>query len=214
MELVKVAIKNFQSIKDEEIIKINNTITTIVGLNESGKSTLLKAIEKLNGSQIEKKEKNKDRKYKNEDSHIIGKFLITTEEIQKINKASGNIVVKLPESDIYIDVGVDDEDAKRFYELSIKDGKESKEFDMFEFLKESLIRVTDDIFDKNKINKEENFDETILKADENDIEQIYKTLIEQYKEKPIYDKLLELIKELKPNLWIDLIPAKQTYQFQ
>ena len=60
MELVKVAIKNFQSIKDEEVIKINNTITTIVGLNESGKSTLLKAIEKLNGSQIEKKEKNKE----------------------------------------------------------------------------------------------------------------------------------------------------------
>lgn len=57
MELVKVAIKNFQSIKDEEVIKINNTITTIVGLNESGKSTLLKAIEKLNGSQIEKKRK-------------------------------------------------------------------------------------------------------------------------------------------------------------
>lgn len=213
MELVKVAIKNFQSIKDEEVIKINNTITTIVGLNESGKSTLLKAIEKLNGSQIEKKEKNKDRKYKNEDSHIIGKFLITTEEIQRINKASGNIVVKLPENDIYIDVGVDDEDNKRFYELSIKDGKESKEFDMFEFLKESLIRVTNDIFDKNKINKEENFNETILKANENDIEQVYKTLIEQYKENPIYDKLLELTKELKSNLWIDLIPEFKIVMF-
>lgn len=45
MELVKVKIENFLSIKKEETIKVNNTITTLIGLNESGKTTLLKAIE-------------------------------------------------------------------------------------------------------------------------------------------------------------------------
>lgn len=56
--LINVKIKNFLSIKDEEVIKINNGITSIIGKNESGKSTILKAIEKLNGKQIEKQEKN------------------------------------------------------------------------------------------------------------------------------------------------------------
>lgn len=55
--LVNVKIKNFLSIKNEEVIKINNGITSIIGKNESGKSTILKAIEKLNGKKIEKQEK-------------------------------------------------------------------------------------------------------------------------------------------------------------
>lgn len=213
MELVKVVIKNFQSIKDEEIIKINNTITTIVGLNESGKSTLLKAIEKLNGSQIEKKEKNKDRKYKNESSYIIGKFLITMEEVQKINKDSGKKLVKLPENDIYVDVGVNDEDNSKFYELSIKEGKDSKKYDMFNYLKQSLVSITTEILEKNNVNMEEDFKETILNTVENDIEEKYITLIEQYKETTFYDKLLALSKELKSNLWIDLIPEFKIVMF-
>ncbi len=56
--LLKVKIKNFLSIKEEEVIKINNGQTSIIGKNESGKSTILKAIKKLNGEKITKKEKN------------------------------------------------------------------------------------------------------------------------------------------------------------
>ena len=52
--ITKIRIKNFGSIKDEEIIKFNKDVTTFIGKNESGKSTLLRAIAKLNsGKKLE-----------------------------------------------------------------------------------------------------------------------------------------------------------------
>ena len=82
--LIKVKIKNFLSIKEEQTIKINKNVTSIIGKNESGKSTLLKAINKLNGNSIEKCEKNV--KMKDDESYIIGYFYITKEELRKINE--------------------------------------------------------------------------------------------------------------------------------
>ncbi len=82
--LTKVVIKNFLSIKDEETIKLNKDVTSIIGKNESGKSTILKAISKLNGSQITKQEKNVS--LKDEPSFIKGYFKISNSDIKKINK--------------------------------------------------------------------------------------------------------------------------------
>ena len=55
--ITKIRIKNFGSIKDEQLIKFNKDVTTFIGKNESGKSTILKAIDKLNGDKILESEK-------------------------------------------------------------------------------------------------------------------------------------------------------------
>ena len=81
--LSKITIKNFLSIKGEQTIKVNKDITSIIGKNESGKSTILKAINKLNGHKIDDVEKNVGMK--NEESYIKGLFILSKEEVEKIN---------------------------------------------------------------------------------------------------------------------------------
>lgn len=206
MELVKVTIKNFQSIKAETTIKINNTITTIIGLNESGKSTILKAIDKLNGYQIEKNEKNKEKKYKNAESYIIGRFLLSENEIKEINKRSNNKVLLFPERDTYIDIKVCDEPNTRFLSISEKKGKEYVEFDLFYNLKDNLIHFTNNLFLQYNLEKGEDFDSCLKASEEDNLENVYNNLIQNYKEQEIYDKLSEISGELKKDLWADLIP--------
>lgn len=206
MELIRVAIKNFQSIKQEEVIKVNNTITTIIGLNESGKSTVLKAIKKLNGEKIEKKEKNKDRKYKNEESYITGRFLIKCFEIEKINKQSNNKVLLFPEKDIYVDVTIKDESTTRYFSISEKNGKSAENFYMLDILINNLIRVTNELFLKYKLEKSDDFDEKLKEAEDSNLEDIYKELIASYQGQNIYTELSALSRELKEDLWIDLVP--------
>lgn len=70
MKLLKVKIKNFLSLKEEQTLKLNNGITSLIGLNEAGKTSILKAIIKLNGEKIKKEEKNK--KLKSNESSITG----------------------------------------------------------------------------------------------------------------------------------------------
>ena len=213
MELVKVKIKNFQSIKDEITIKINNTITTIIGLNESGKSTILKAIEKLNGQHIEKHEKNKEKKYKHAESYIIGRFLLKENEIKEINKQSNNKVLLFPERDTYIDIKVCDEQNTSFFSISEKKEKESVEFDLFDLLKENLIHFTNNLFLQHNLEKSEDFDSCLKESEENDLETVYNNLIQNYKDQEIYAKLSEISVELKKNLWIDLIPNVKIVMF-
>ena len=206
MELIRVAIKNFQSIKQEEVIKVNNTITTIIGLNESGKSTVLKAIKKLNGEKIEKKEKNKDRKYKNEESYITGRFFIKCSEIENINKQSNNKVLLFPEKDIYVDVTIKDESTTRYFSISEKNGKSAENFNMLDILINNLIRVTNELFIKYKLEKSDDFDEKLKEAEDSNLEDIYKALIASYQGQNIYTELSALSCELKEDLWIDLVP--------
>lgn len=56
--LEKIEILNFLSIRERQVLKVSNKLTTIIGENASGKSAILKAVEKLNGNEIEEKEKN------------------------------------------------------------------------------------------------------------------------------------------------------------
>ena len=54
MKLVKVHIKNYRSIIDSGEIEIEKIKTIFVGINEAGKTALLKAINQLNpASEIE-----------------------------------------------------------------------------------------------------------------------------------------------------------------
>lgn len=47
MKLIKYRVKNFRSVQDSGWIECSN-VTTLVGVNESGKSNLLLALWKLN----------------------------------------------------------------------------------------------------------------------------------------------------------------------
>lgn len=205
MELVKVYIKNFRSIKEEVFVKINNTITTVIGLNESGKSTLLKAIEKLNGIKINEKEKNKDRQYKKEYSYVKGRFLLTSQEVKQINNLSCFKVIKFPENDLYIDVCIDDTDEVR-YEVGLKIEKDYQHLEMFEFLKVTLDNEIKNIFNKNKLSADKIISDICTAQSLSDLEQMYLQSIEEYHNQNIYEELVELSKELKPNLWYSLIP--------
>lgn len=206
MELVKIKIKNFQSIKEEEVIKINKTITTIIGLNESGKSTVLKAVEKLNGHQIEKKEKNKEKKYKNDESYIVGVFLLKKMEIEEINKKSNNKVLVLPEEDIYVNIEIGDETNIKFYSIDRKVDNGIEHLNILELLKNNLISVASNLLLKYNLEKIEEFDVKIKESKSDNIEQVYNDLISNYQNQDIYVELSEISKELKKDIWINLIP--------
>ena len=46
--LEKIEIENYLSIREKQQLKVSNTITTLIGENASGKTAILKAIDKLN----------------------------------------------------------------------------------------------------------------------------------------------------------------------
>ena len=211
MELVKVKIENFLSIKKEETIKINNTITTIIGLNESGKTTLLKAIEKLNGVPISKTEKNKN--LKNKPSSIIGIFLLTADDINEINGNTNNKILVFPDGDYYVEVEVNDTDGTKYYSISQKIDKKSIPFDFDEVIKSNLITYTDKICEKNEENKPEDFNSTIKKTEFKNLSSVYTSLIAQYQSNDIGKELTTLTKELDNDGWIKLIPKFKIVKF-
>ena len=121
MKLLKVKIKNFLSLKEEQTLKLNNGITSLIGLNEAGKTSILKAIIKLNGEKIKKEEKNK--KLKSNESSITGYFSIGGDEIKNINKGLDPLI-QLDESKNYaIEVFVDDEDGVGYNLLYLDEEK-------------------------------------------------------------------------------------------
>lgn len=119
--LSKIKIKNYLSIKDEETLKVNKDITAIIGKNESGKTTILKAINKLNGSKIERDEKNVA--LKDQDSYIKGLFILNKEDIEKINaeyELKNDLkFYSLPTEygNLYYSIEVGDENNCKYYDL-------------------------------------------------------------------------------------------------
>lgn len=210
MELVKVLIKNFLSIKSEETIKINNTITTIIGLNESGKTTLIKAIEKLNGKKISKNEKNKT--CKNEDSYITGIFLLPKDEVIKINKESKNSVILLPEEELYVYITVKDENDTRYYSVYKKIEKNSEYLDIKQYLKNKVLEKIYSIFSKYKQEINEEIDEQLKDSDLDELEDLVTSLIDNNSAEKIIEELTKLKEELEKS-WIDLIPKFKIVKF-
>ena len=210
MELLKVLVKNFLSIKAEETIKINTTITTIIGLNESGKTTLLKAIEKLNGKKITKSEKNKN--CKNEESYITGIFLLTKDEVLKINKESKNSIILLPEEDLYVNVTIEDEKDTKYYSLYKKVGKSSEYIDINEYLKTKVLDKVYSVFSKNKKEIDEEIKEEFESSEFDELKNIISSLIDNNQIEDIEKDLLIIINELEKS-WIDLIPNFKIVKF-
>ena len=86
--LEKIYIENYLSLVNEQELKISNRITTLIGGNAAGKTSILKAISKLNGEPIDKKEKNIN--HKNDETKIFAKFRISIENQKEINKIYSN----------------------------------------------------------------------------------------------------------------------------
>lgn len=104
MKLITVHVKNFKSIDDSDPVKID-TVTCLVGKNESGKTAFLQALQKL--SPVENANGNFDimdyprkgyTKYKqihekNPADVVIAEFELSKDEIDKIESVLGKKVV-------------------------------------------------------------------------------------------------------------------------
>lgn len=100
--LEKVFIENYLSIYNKQELKISNRLTTLIGGNATGKSTILKAINKMNGEKINLKEKNINRL--ESATNISMKFFIDKNIRKKLNDSyqfNGKKLMMLPDVDIY-----------------------------------------------------------------------------------------------------------------
>lgn len=136
--LSKVTIKNFLSIKNEQTIKIDKDITSVIGKNESGKSTILKAINKLNGLKIETDEKNVE--LKSQESYIKGLFILDKEKIDIINKG-------YEEDNELGFYSLPSERENLYYEITIKDIDNTKYYTLY-YLDEqkNYVPISEDIY--------------------------------------------------------------------
>lgn len=203
MKLIKVKIKNFLSIKEEQALKLNDGITSLVGLNEAGKTSVLKAIAKLNGEKIRPEEKNK--KLKNNKSLISGYFKIYNEEIKKINK-NFNALIKLDENKQYcIEIYVDDEDGVGYNLLYLNE--EKKYVDTESLFLGILNKEIENLSSINEklVPQKENYQEiikyidTLLEDEQNDLSKL-----SEIKDAAVY---------LNKNKWTDDIPNYEFISF-
>lgn len=81
--LEKVFISNYLSLISEQELKVSNRITALIGGNATGKTSVLKAIEKLNGEKVELKEKNIN--FEEKETIINAKFKLKIDKLKKLN---------------------------------------------------------------------------------------------------------------------------------
>lgn len=220
--LINVKIKNFLSIKDEEVIKINNGITSIIGKNESGKSTILKAIEKLNGKKIEKQEKNSS--LRNKPSEITGTFRIEQSNVKKLNKdyseTCNYAFYKLPDNYkyLYFTISVKDEKDVRYFSLYyMNENNELVNIDTSIFL-ERILEQIKKVLKNNKSSfteQQTNFFEELLKEKTEDgLKQYIANNLEINKfTDEVKTELKNIENEIKKNHWIDLLPSYKFVYF-
>lgn len=217
--LSKVIIKNFLSIKDEQTIKINKDLTSIIGKNESGKSTILKAINKLNGSRIENEEKNVELKSK--EAYIKGIFILNEKEISIINST----YQENNDLGFYL---LPTEYGNLYYEISIKENADVRYYTLY-YLNEDkqympinnniyLMRIVDYIKNMDKkyeLNKEqkEALSKT-YKLSETDIKNcIDKDLVNLSFSEEVIKELKKISSQISPKKWIDLLPKYRFIYF-
>ena len=211
--LIKVVIKNFLSIKDEQTIKINKDVTSIIGKNESGKSTLLKAINKLNGNSILRTEKNVS--LKDEECYITGFFYITKEELKKINKKNEQETnysfYKLPEEyeGLYFSKKVNDTNSTYFNLYYMDQDKKLIVIDSSIFTNR-IKKEVKNILKEEKTEQVNTLNKEIDKLNEQQIKERISmlTLSEETKQ-----KITALSAEIKKNGWIELLPKYKFISF-
>lgn len=130
MKLKKVQIKDFQSIRDSNEFEVGD-ITCLVGKNESGKTSLLQALYKLNPILDEDGEFDVTDNYPRKDvtdyqddiengniehSHVTTAIFILDDELEAIYKLFGNAVLENNEFQLIKDYG-----NKSYYNFSVNE---------------------------------------------------------------------------------------------
>ena len=157
-----------------------------------------------------KNEKNKS--CKNEDSYITGIFLLTKDEVVKINKDSKNSIILLPEEELYVHVTVKDENDTRYYSLYKKVGKSAEYLDIKEYLKNKILEKINNIYNKNKQELEESLKEQFENSNFDEVATIVISAIDNNTNEKIIEELTLLQNELEKS-WIDLIPKFKIVKF-
>lgn len=203
MRLLKIKIKNFLSIKEEQTLKLNNGITSLIGLNEAGKTSVLKAITKLNGEKIKPEEKNK--KMKNSKSMISGYFSINKEELNNII-TDVDTLIKLNEDNKYcIEIFVDDDDGVGYNLLYLNDDNKYVEIEpiFLNILNEEIKRYIpiNDSLDHKKDNYKDiiNYINDLLKMESTATEEL--------------TKIKEIAEYLNESKWTENIPDYEFISF-
>lgn len=203
MKLLKVKIKNFLSLKEEQTLKLNNGITSLIGLNEAGKTSILKAIIKLNGEKIKKEEKNK--KLKSNESSITGYFSIGGDEIKNINKGLDPLI-QLDESKKYaIEVFVDDEDGVGYNLLYLDEEKKYVSMDstFLNILNGEIVKnisINDSLEHKKETYQETiEYLEELIKMDSANTDEL--------------SQIKEIAEYLNENKWTESIPDYEFISF-
>lgn len=217
--LSKITIKNFLSIKDEQTIKVNKDITSIIGKNEAGKSTILKALYKLNGNSIKDVEKNVE--LRNKESFIKALFILDEKEIEDIN----NHYLENNDLGFY---ALPTEYGKLYYQIEVNEDKDLRYYSLY-YLNEDkkyiliskdiyLNRIIDylkhivTIFELDKEQKEKI--ENAYKLDESEIKgYIDNELIKINFPSDFINELKRISKQISPKKWINLLPKFEFIYF-
>ena len=93
MRLTSLHVKKYRSIEDSGEIKIDQRITTFVGINESGKTNLMRALKKINQSDTDFDELTENPswyfgRFNAEENFVITTFGLNEKEKQKVKEIS------------------------------------------------------------------------------------------------------------------------------
>lgn len=215
--ITKIRIKNFGSIKDEEIIKFNKDVTTFIGKNESGKSTLLRAIAKLNNGKILESEKNV--LLREEDSVIEATFRLELDEIKNINleqeENTNYQFYKFPENlgTLYYTKKIDESESKYYGLYYLKEDKKGKKTIETNINSIFIEKIRNTIIELLKNEKDENtitFLNDIKKFNEDEIKNKLTSL---NVDADLKEQLEIISSEIKKNNWINLLPKYKFISF-
>lgn len=215
--ITKIAIKNFGSIKDEVKIKFNKDVTTFIGKNESGKSTLLRAIDKLNNGKILESEKNVLLREK--ESSIEATFRLEEDEIASINleqeENTKYQLYKFPDNlgTLYFTKKVDESESKYYglyYLKEDKKGKKTIETSINSMFIENVRKTIAELLKNESDDSVKNFLTNIKNYNEDEIKNELSSLAVS----DDLQKELEIISsEIKKNNWINLLPKYHFISF-
>ncbi len=215
--LEKIEISNFLSIKDRQVLKVSNKLTTIIGENASGKSAILKAIEKLNGNEIVEKEKN--TLLKENESEIKAFFKIDKKVKKMLNQQYKdkypNSIIKYNENDkdIIFEL-ITDDDEQNVYKMYY-DGNE-EEYDLINENVSSIISEinsliknvkSEELKKKMKLNTETSID---------DIKGFWKKITDEELKQistEIKNKIDLILDEIESEQYNELIPEYEFIYF-
>lgn len=217
--ITKIKIKNFGSIKEEQTIKVNKDITSLIGKNESGKSTALRAIEKLNDGKILDSEKNVLSR--NEESYIEGTYRLDKEAIIKINqehKTNTNYnLYSFPEEYdcLYFTKKIVDNSTSTYYGIYYlskdKKGNMIVENNISGYFVDNIKNKIKEILGDSKGEQVKTFFKEIKKMNEDELKDKLITLAIDDEE--LKNEITSFSSEIIKNKWISMLPKYKFISF-